>query len=583
MIHKKRKHEKRAKNNISQSFNLASKTEPKLLNFMQALLIAFFGTTFFAVQMAKTSFVLTSPSDPLQYVQPALDPSHGFDFLDRIFLWLYLRTFAAIPIAREFIGPTATLVITSLIALIIGLWIAFRFSLTASGIFLGLCLLNPFLISISTYTYPMQLMTLVLISSLIMTSELQNPIMRNVMGGIGIALAILSKVQGAGLAITLVGKEMFGIKSKRVFFNILLIIFGFVITVQALLILLIIVDGKEATFKLFAGYFSNGTATTQFDGRNGAGGFPPFYQLFFEPIFLFSILGVLGCIFLFGNVERFLAIAATVQILLLIFIYVVSQRGGPLIHNYLFDFLVLGSACFAIAIGRFLNFKGTQLDFIFGLLVVFVSGILTVAKSGISSTPSQLGIGFGYSRSLDLAIFGAITFLVVGFSHLLDSVLPMKSNGRDNAKRFWDKKNVLSMFCTVLVLITLSNNVSRGYSDSRFKILESSQYHKLAGALSKLEGDVCVEVSMGRPNSDDAGPRLRGIFETFYSLDSKAELWINGLNDKGIGFRGSCNFFVTDIDSSIFASRIKASLDRRSVLIADRDGKVIDAIKLPNL
>jgi hypothetical protein len=244
---------------------------------------------------------------------------------------------------------------------------------------------------------------------------------------------------------------------------------------------------------------------------------------------------------------------------------------------------MLGSACFAIAIGSFLNFKGTKLDFIFGLLVVFISGSITVTKSGVFSIPSQLGIGSRYSQSLDLAIVAAVCFLVIGFGHLLDSLLKTEKNLNENTKRNWDKKNVLSILCIVLVLITLSNNVNRGYSDSRFKILESSQYHSLARVLSKLQGDVCVEVKMGRPNSEDAGPRLRGIYETFYSSDSKAELWINGLNRKGIGFRESCNFFVTDIDSSLLSEGIKASLDGRSVLIADGDGNVLDAFRLPNI
>ena len=85
MRHNRSKHEKKTKKNVLRSVNLASKKELKSLVLLRSLLIPFFGTTIFAVQMAKTSFVLTSPSDPLQYVQPALDPSKGFEFLDRIF------------------------------------------------------------------------------------------------------------------------------------------------------------------------------------------------------------------------------------------------------------------------------------------------------------------------------------------------------------------------------------------------------------------------------------------------------------------------------------------------------------------
>jgi len=163
------------------------KTNYDLRRLMNAMVFGIIGALSFGIQMWRTSFVLTTPSDPLQYVQPALFPQAGFEFLDRTLLWLQLRLSSNLPIPPEMVGPITTLVTVSLLIGIVGFWLALRINFISSGIFMGMSLMNPFYISISTYTYPTQLMTLVIVITLIFFLEFRNFLF----GGAGVAFALL--------------------------------------------------------------------------------------------------------------------------------------------------------------------------------------------------------------------------------------------------------------------------------------------------------------------------------------------------------------------------------------------------------
>ena len=71
--------------------------------------------------------VPATPSDPIQYIGPALAPDYGFPFLDRLFLWLWLRLFSLFPFDPKFVGAYATLAQAVVTYWVASFWLSYRF------------------------------------------------------------------------------------------------------------------------------------------------------------------------------------------------------------------------------------------------------------------------------------------------------------------------------------------------------------------------------------------------------------------------------------------------------------------------
>ncbi len=541
------------------------------------LLIPFIGTLFFIYQSVKRSFVPTTPSDPLQYIQPALDPTNGFEFLDRTFLWLYFRLFAQLPISPELVGPLGTLVITSATLLLIGIWLSLRFGIVSGSIFVSVSLVNPFLVSLSTYTYPTQLMTLVIVLSLILYLEVESFQWRSLILGFGLALAVFTKIQALGAVILFLTVFTIRFVKSRKSPYLLFYCLGLFLGGVSIFLTLVVLDGPTSAFKHFLRYFQGTTAKVQFDGQGGVGGFPPFYKYFSEPVYLLAILGCVLLLFLNRGKQRVFAIAAIAQMGSLLLIYLVTQRGGSLIHNYTFDFLILGVASFSIAIGGIFN----DLKYLYRVTLCVSIFLISIVYNFYSSTHiefiGQLGIGLPYSSLSWLSFISLTMFIFVG----LKSKKIQSPRKRKKATILFSKVQVYSLVGFMAIFFSVMGNLDRGYWDSTFKIYESQPYHALSKRVMTLSGNICIEVKLDRPDILDSGPRLRGVYNTFYARNGQGLPYINGLNSQGESMIGVCDYYVTDFPNSSFQSQMNELVDGSEVVIADSDGKFVDSVEIP--
>ena len=140
---------------------------------------------------------------------------------------------------------------------------------------------------------------------------------------------------------------------------------------------------------------------------------------------------------------------------------------------------------------------------------------------------------------------------------------------------------LLTILSLGLLIVASCKNVERGYSDSRFKREESLQYHNLGKLIRAYDGTICVDVKLGRPTNEDAGPRLRGIYNTFYNSNPRNHLFINGLDSNGESLQGACDYFITDNDESKLLSSFDITLDGQSIAVITSRGEIVSYIDLP--
>jgi hypothetical protein len=545
------------------------------------LLFPFLGALFFIIQSLRKSFVLTTPSDPLQYIQPALNPSNGFEFLDRTFLWLYFRLFSLLPIDPELIGPIGTLFINSTLLFFVSLWLSMRYGLVSSSIFIALSLTNPFLISLSTYTYPTQLMTLVIVMTLILYKEIDSIRTKNLVLGIGLCLAVFTKVQAIGVLILFLFVFTSQALKNRRSIELLAYLAGLIIGATFIFLTLVILDGPSGTVQHFLKYFQGSTAKVQFEGQGGVGGFPPFQQYLSEPIYIIAIIGCVLTLVNFKRPEQHFAITAIAQMGTLLSIYFITQRGGSLIHNYTFDFLILGLVCFSIAVGKFL--EGIKYFYLipFSTTIFVISVINNFYSSTHIKYVGQLGIGTPYSTFGWLSFLGFIFFLFALLNSKLNSFNMTRPSIRKLTNDQLSRVQIYALLGFTTLFCSALSNVDRGFWDSTFKVYESQPYHALAKRISSLDGNVCVEVKLDRPEINDSGPRLRGIYETFYAETSRGFVYINGFNSVGESLQSSCDYYVTDFVESSIAAQVSVPVDGSNVVIADSSGNFVASVEIP--
>lgn len=295
---------------------------------------------------------VTAPSDPLQYVKPALYPDNGFEFLDRIIVWLWIRFIAIFPIKLEYIGGISTLLLVTF-TLVLGLfWLYKKVNIYAMNVFFILFFLSDIILPISSYTYPTQMLTFIIFSTLIVLSLINNKHIKFFLAGIGATIAIFSKIQAYPFFIFLflyifINSKGYKEVIKNQFIALMGIISGLIIIVS----IITLTDGITLINKIIVQYFEN-TVNVQAEGRN-LGGIPPFHKYLNNPTVLFSLIGC-SCAIMFKKFQelKLFAFAGLFQLLGLILIYIVTQRGGPLINNYILDFVVIGLFIFSALVGK---------------------------------------------------------------------------------------------------------------------------------------------------------------------------------------------------------------------------------------
>lgn len=492
-----------------------------------ALLMAFIATSLFSLISWQWAFVLTPPSDPLQYVAPALRAEGGFPYIDRIVLWLWIRIVATLPVPVEMVGGISTLIVSSATLFIVSWWLTIQFRPLAGAIFGVLYIASPMVLGISTYTFPMQPMTLVLVVTVILMDFFQGK-QRYLVGGIGGGVASLCKVQGIGFLGFLAFDVLTRCKTRRLH-HMVVSILGFILGVVSVFLLLIVVDSAEQLVSIFKKYFLADYGKEQFQGR-GTGGLPPFYAYLVEPTCIAALAGMVWP-WIDQNFRRLrpFASVAALQTMSLILIYAVTRRGGPIIYNYSLDALVLALVAFSGVLASVCkeNRKNANSnELIIGILLL-VGAFLFIEVSAYYSKAVQYWPAYsfyvemvkiidaidsgaqyhpGFTTIIDLfaavATWGAIYILVL--SPWLKTAL-------------FGKRSVLTVGYLLLAL-GVGLRAGEGVSEGKFKKKWSAPYHAIGRQIELLPPDATwISVKVNRDSITDGSSRVKEIYDAFYS------------------------------------------------------------------
>ncbi|RJQ25503.1 hypothetical protein C4565_08255 [Candidatus Parcubacteria bacterium] len=499
----------------------------------QSAILAGLATFFFVVLACQWSFVLTMPSDPLEYVAPALHPEQSFPYLDRIVLWLWIRLVAMFPMPLEIIGPVSTLIVTATMLFIATWWLE-RIQPLAGSIFAAVYITSPMILGIATYTYPMQLMTLVLLLSLISMDFLQWKNSRHLIGGVGCGIASLCKIQG-GAFFGFLLIDVFVRKDRRLT-NLVSACCGIVIGISIIFMIVVITDGPFQLITVFKQYFQADTLNAQWYGRQ-LGNLPPFYKYLFEPTCVIACAGIL-LPWADTKLFRFRPFAATaaVQFVFLLGIYVITQRGGLIIHNYSIDTFVFGVIAFAGSVA--IIFKSERLSFWKQILIGFSlisCSFLIVEYFGYFSKevavykPHRISLNF----SVILAIVAAwvSVFVIFGMQRL---TLKKK------------KLHLSIFFVSLLLALSVSIRAGEGVKDGKFRKQWSAPYHIIGRQVTRLKDySTWVCVKENHKTISEGSLAAKQIFDAFYFRENNKKRinvkLVFGADDP-ISFR----FLITD-------------------------------------
>ena len=474
-------------------------------SFQLPFCMAVFATFLFVWLSIEWSFCLTAPSDPLQYVKHALNAKRGFPFPLRVVNWLWIRLVATLPLHKEMVGPISTLILSSSTLFAATWWLSARMQILSGAVFASIFIISPAWLPIATYTYPMQGLTFFLVLSLIMM-DCVNEKHKSIVGGIGGGLATLCKVQGISfLAFLLFNSSKCVSRRLR---NVLITGLSFLFTILAVFALIAIIDGFEQVKNMFETFFG-GTGNGQFRGR-ALGGMPDFHAYLFEPAYLYAFAGmILPWITITLKRTRPFALAAVIQMLSLLAIYFITQRGGPLIPSYVLDAFTLGIISFSASIAYLCKFykipEKNQLSLgVILLLVVFA----TITLWGISSLEPRL---YFADHLLPWPIFvgSVIGFIAFIFIFVFLSL-----------QKFYPKMKNRQLFFLIaglgLVFLSLIVRGGEGIRAAVFRAGIAVPYHEIAKLGSELGKDgVLIQTAL---NSDvkKVSYKLKRIFNTFY-------------------------------------------------------------------
>ena len=487
--------------------------------FSSNLYFAILCTFVFAILVIKNVFVFTPPSDPLQYIKPALDSSLTFEFFDRVLLWIILKFFSQFITSAHLITGVTHLFITSFTLFICTLWLGNNFGRLSSSVFVFLYILSPVVFGISTYTYPTQLLTLIIIITII-TLVNNNSSKRNLYTGLGAVFAFFSKIQSYSFIIFLFFYSFY--KNKN-FSDFVYLIFGIVCGLLIIVFIYLYYADINRLLDLIQIYFFEDIGSAQFYGR-GEKTIPPFHKYLAEPTILLSIIGMI-IPFYYKNLKtlRLFSIVAMVQFLGLFMIYLITKRGGPLIPNYIYDTYILGIICFS---GFMFNFsKNKKFDNIIGYFLLLLSVIIIELFSNFNFFTTQqydprlllnwkdisnLNLSYNFFESV---IPGIFTWLAL-FLFFTCSMFRLKVKYTD--------KIIITSAALLIIAISLRGGVA--LEDGRFRKNSALTYHIAAKEIKNFnDGSLWVSVELNRNDSRDATLRLRNIFNTFYYSDDYSD------------------------------------------------------------
>lgn len=489
----------------------------KILKSEPFIIALVFSLAFIVIHMLWL-FQLTAPSDPLQYVGPALMPGDGFDFLDRIGLWLWLRFFKILPIPSECVGGIATLAQTTL-TLGLGVWWLCKEYGKWAGTFFG-CIYSMSLmaVTIATYTYPMQLMTLVLLVTVILMHACKEEY-KFFISGVGLGIALFCKVQAFSFGFFILIAILFEQNTfKKKVLDMLRVGLGIVIGVASLFLILCMLDGYEKTQNMIYKFFLGGVSEQQFKGR-AAGNIPPFYSYLKDPTCVMALFGFFTPFLLrIKSSARDFAMIGLFQTLGLLLVYIVTKRGGPLIHNYSYDAFVFGALAFSVSFAHLFSKSSMakQLHSFYGIGAFFVASTMAIIWISIGYSGAKAYFpreGFYYA--LGVLLIALIVFIIL-----------LKGLG----KTIFNFRILINLVLTALIFVWMFGYSRKAVSEVFDKMAFSNPYHALSRALAK-EGTgrkIWLMSKVNRNDIEDGSFRIKTTFQFLYTEEPDAKMVIVG-------------------------------------------------------
>ncbi len=471
------------------------------------IVLATLATSLYIALTMEFAYVLTHAGDPIQYVAPALFPEHGFKYLDRLVVWLWLRLVNfLLPLDPEHIGPVATLIATSLILFASSWWLSKRYGILAGAIFGFMFLVAPVTLALATYTYPTQFMTLGIVVTLVWRDCVKNDL-KSMVGGLGATFVVFSKIQGVGFVIYLV-YDAFRHGSDKLAGLLKLAGWG-LLGLISLITLLWLLQGSEQTLSIVSNYLNQDTVRQQFVGR-GLGGMPVFYEYLKEPVVIAALLGVILTRWDedYKSLRPFAA-AAVFQTAFLLAIYWITQRGGPLIYNYSYDAIILGMTAFAGVVSKRIPISNRFLGplCIFLLLLGFTS-VMILSQFDPPRKP-----GFYRPDEIWYSSIGMWSSYIawLGIGLLIFAFLPWRIKSSRNSATV-----ILLGLASIFTALFIRSG--EGISDSQFKKDISEPYHRLGRKIKQTANrPLWIDVEVGRGTVSRKISRARRIYQTFYS------------------------------------------------------------------
>lgn len=291
----------------------------------------------------------TPPSDPLEYVGPALEGSTiGFwPWLDRINLASALRLFTlATPIDSMHIGPAFGLTVTLLTLFVSGAFLYYRIGFIAALIFFILALSSNYIYFFMTQVFAEPL--LVLLSALSAFAmglfEIRNDRKWVYVCGFFAATCMFTKITGIAVIISIVVYLALSKKIK----NVVPLLCGFLIGLAASALAFVVFYGASSLMDTIRSFFSIGVQQN-LTGRPGFNNAVSFWDAFFQrtyfPVFLSAL--IFSGFYRTGKARLFATVGWS-YFLVVYIIYWLSGRGYTAIPNYVYPayfFFLLALCC----------------------------------------------------------------------------------------------------------------------------------------------------------------------------------------------------------------------------------------------
>ncbi|UGA54993.1 hypothetical protein [Vibrio sp. VB16] len=469
-----------------------------LVDYSFPLVVSFF---YFLINYSHL-FSLTASSDPLQYVEPALHPIDGFPYTDRVLLWLWIRVISVLPISVGQIGGIATLLLSTLTLALVTAYLYKKWGVISGILFTILYISSPTILGVASYTYPMHMLTIAIVLSIIILDGVNGSAKKIFISGCFLGIMLLSKIQGYAFVFYIFYLIVTNSKNIKDFIRFGFISsFGCALTLSLVFGFIFIYDGYDTLIGLFASYLSGG-AETQFSGR-ALGGLPPFYFFLAEPTAVIAIIGLLLPIFFkkFRLIKE-ISIIGVCQLIGLLLIYIITQRGGPVIANYFLDSYVVGLLCFSICFGHSIE-KRTITD-VYAYLLLVTSFVyleylaVTMKYKNTVYTPLHLKYESTFNIVLWSIMILSITMLIL-------------------SKKVLSKSKLVVILSSV-VFVSLVR-INEGVSDAKFRREYNRGYHVTSQYIQSFldQGkSVWTYVKLNRSDIDTGTARLKMIFDALY-------------------------------------------------------------------